>query len=246
MTNRTLTYRIEGIKGIELKNISPFFIEDNCIESFYLDLKLDKLYIKLKKEVNYEVEYDHINEFALSIFKSLLLINNIEITNPRIFLEQTGVINVSISASIDFIKIESNDNGVFYKQLFDYSKSLQVNDDVTLRTFELLKSNDKIIQFLGLYNLIMELISSGNKTSNQKEVTKYFKDNESKYGIRLLTSTRKNSSEDLEDELTQIRNEIAHQERIKDYSKIHSISEKITPRLIKKMIIIINDISKIE
>lgn len=242
--NKTITYRLEGIKGIELTNVDPLLIVDDYIESFYLDVKLDKLYIKLKKEVDFEDVYNHINDFAHRISMSLLLINNIDIGNPRIFLEQTGVINVNISAKIDFIKIEINDDGIFCNQLFDYSKSLQVNDYAILRTIELLKIDDRIIQFMGLYNLILELVPIGKQKSNQKIVVNFFKNNREKYGIRLLPSTRYDTSDDVEDELTQIRNEIAHQDRIRDINKIQSISEKITPRLMQKMIMVISDLSK--
>jgi len=103
--------------------------------------------------------------------------------------------------------------------------------------FWMLHSPHKVIQFMGLYDIMAELISN---PISQKRVHDYFGKNKSKYPFITFKQSRKDVNK-MEDSLTHLRNAIVHSERL-GVSEFLNISNNISDTHIKHLLIVINDL----
>lgn len=103
--------------------------------------------------------------------------------------------------------------------------------------FWILHSPHKVIQFMGLYDIMAELISS---PISQRKVHDYFGMNKSKYPFIKFEPSRKDPNK-MEDSLTHLRNVIAHSKQI-GVSEFLNVSNNISDTHIKYLLIVINDL----
>jgi hypothetical protein len=110
------------------------------------------------------------------------------------------------------------------------------------RIFKTLHNPNTIVQFMSLYQFLMELLQESRPHVSQKSVINYLKNNESKYDFLYFKPTRKEGENFDEDCFTYIRNEIGHSEETNDLNLYKQLGSQITQQLIKNLIIVINDV----
>ncbi len=127
------------------------------------------------------------------------------------------------------------------KTIYDKGLSCRTNfeeyEALYKELFYILHSPHKVIQFMGLYDIMAELICS---PISQKRVHDYFGRNKNKYPFITFEPSRKDTNKK-EDSLTYLRNAIAHS-RQAGISEYLEISDTISDEHIKCLLIVINDL----
>ncbi len=112
--------------------------------------------------------------------------------------------------------------------------------------FYILHSPHRVVQFLGLYDVLADLIKeayrkNGKEISDvQRRVRDFFGKNKGKYDFVKFVESSKDKSK-TEDSFTHLRNQIAHS-RQAGVKQFIDISERITLACIQNMLTVINDI----
>lgn len=127
------------------------------------------------------------------------------------------------------------------KGIYDAGLQHQTNfadcEAVYKEIFWILHSPHKVIQFMGLYDIMAELICS---PISQSKVHDYFGKNKNKYPFITFEPSQKDPSKN-EDSLTHLRNAIAHSQQI-GTQKYLEVSRSISDEHIKRLLRVINDL----
>lgn len=140
-------------------------------------------------------------------------------------IAKTGSINELYEAALK-TNVETKEKAEKYKELFC-----------------ILQCSDRVIQFLGLYDIMSDLISKLYKTQHkgtQDKVHDFFGKNKGRYPkVGFYDSNKDNKKK--EDSFTYLRNQIAHsiQAGVGDFLEV---SEGISFECIQGMLVVINDL----
>lgn len=137
--------------------------------------------------------------------------------------------------------LTSQEAGDFYNSIMSYNT--EINDKTKTKyreLFYILHNPHRVMQYVGLYDILMALVSPENKRSEQKYVHQFLAKNRDQYEFIEFVPSNRNDKEN-EDILTHIRNNIAHS-REAGIDNFMKTSEMISEREVSFLLRLINDI----
>lgn len=239
--------KLHGFKNLILNNNSPCECENEIIENFYIDDKLEYIQLVLKNDIDIEKDRDKIDCFLYHIYYNLLMHRETKFDVPYFDCEYIkNAKHIKVTDKIEFFDTVNITTSIsaegFYNEILLNSTEINSNFLKYKRIFKTLENPNIIIQYMSLYQYLMELLSGNNKNISQKAVIKYFKSNKEKYPFVSFEETRKSNSNYEEDCFTYLRNEIAHCEKTNNFSLYCDLGSKISQLTIKNLIKVINDV----
>jgi len=235
------------------ENHYEYTISDNCpyvyknhlfLDSVYINEQITEITFYLQSEKSYKNYINEISNELERICFNLIAHSELPILQPYCLFE--------IGINEDGSEIHLNDKlnlreecfifkNIPAESIYDSGLGHQTDFEkhgVTYKElFWILHSPHKVIQFMGLYDIMAQLISS---PISQKKIHDYFGKNKSRYPfIRFLPS--RSNAEKMEDSLTYLRNAIAHSKQLGVYEFLYT-SETISDTYIKYLLIVINDL----
>jgi len=248
--NNYVQYDLKGFCNLKLRENVPYKVaNDQYIDTIQLNDTLTKMILYLKNGISYKNNKEYIDIFARQIIFNLIAKTEADIDNPDWHIEgifenremfsgeQLGFReSVTVFRCIDAVKI--------YENLLNSPTSMNKHFLLYERIFSVLQNPNLVVQFMSLYQILLEkttcVIGHGK---GQKNVTDYFKLNKDKYPFiefQPSRDPRKNGRD--EDRFTYIRNKIGHCEETDDFAAYKKLGSIITNQLIKKMLIVLNDV----
>lgn len=161
----------------------------------------------------------------------------LELTTDEFGNEIQLEINERVALYDKLIMFKDISTQSLYNAAFNHVTNFNKHESIYKKIFWILHSPHKVIQFLGLYDLMATLI---HDPISQKKVHDYFGKNKNKYPFIEFKKSRKDPKK-MEDSLTYLRNEIAHSEQM-DIKEYLNVSEKISHTHIQYLLKVINDI----
>lgn len=215
-----------------------------CLDKVYIDDHLTSItfYFLEGKEAK-----EYINDVHVELERicfNLITYSELPISQPycqcEIIVNSTGdevTLNDHFQMHDKCFMFKSCSAKQFYELGINKSNNFDNYEATYKEIFWILHSPHKVIQFMGLYDIMSNLIYS---PIDQKKVHDYFGRNKKKYPFIQFMPSRKDETKK-EDSLTFLRNAIAHsrQAGIKEYLEA---SEKISDGQIKQLLMVINDL----
>lgn len=238
-----LRFSLHGFKAIKLRdNTEKFNIDNEYISSIYINNDLTEMYVELHKNITYEKSHKEICTFLDGICFNMLSRIEVEADVPyrRLELVCDGtnmVVHDSMCFRESLIITRNIPASNFYKTIISKENAMCEQHVLYQKIFEMLHNPNPIMRFLGLYDLLLVLVSKENDIQ-QKYVHIYLGKNKARYEPYL--SFIKNKDGKSEDILTHLRNEIAHWEQTNDFEKYRTV--EIPPSLIRLLLCILNDV----
>ncbi len=124
-----------------------------------------------------------------------------------------------------------------YECGMEHNTNFQENQALYKELFWILHSPHKVIQFMGLYDIMASLIST---PISQQRVHDYFGKNRNRYPFVAFYPSQKDPSKK-EDSFTHLRNGIAHSKQV-GVDKYLQIADGVSDNHIKQLLIVINDL----
>lgn len=231
----------------QIQDNKPFVFENHKIfHSIYITDDFSRMILELKDGVDINKSYEAIVSECEKFCYNIISRTDKAIHQPLFkFLSSTQDFHMRIDETISLREVvcltKKTKSDSFYK-LITENEVLIEKSGYYKAIFNILQAPNIITQFIGLYDILIELISyisSPKKEIKQTYVLNYFKKHK-EHGIGIISCERDKKIKE-EDAFTKIRNDIAHSRRISPaaYSKIES---QINLTTIKKMLVIINDL----
>lgn len=240
--------------AMTLTDVKPYLYENHpFLHSVSINEHITSITFELKEGFSC---LDHIKEIGHELeritFNIISRYPNLPINKPVCYIE------AAIHNGEDLTE------GRLYEQLFmredvfcmkqepiDRLYEMALNNDVAVKEktekykelFCILQCSDRVIQFLGLYDVMSDLISKLYKTQHkgtQDKVHDFFGKNRSRYpNVKFYESNKDNKKK--EDSYTYLRNEIAHSMQV-GVGKFLEVSQGITFECIQDILVVINDL----
>lgn len=189
------------------------------------------------KEIHIELEQICFNLITHSELPIDRPVCRLELAADELGNEIQLEINERFAFQDELIPFKNMSTQRLYNAAFNHVTNFNKHESIYKKIFFILHSPHKVIQFLGLYDLMATLI---HEPISQEKVHNYFGENRSKYPFIEFKQSRKNPK-NKEDSLTYLRNEIAHSEQL-DIEEYLKVSEKISHIHIQYLLKVINDI----
>jgi hypothetical protein len=244
-----LQYNLNGFNNLKLRENKPFEIENTYIKSICFNDDLTILTVVLNDNVNYQKNGKEIELYLDHISFNLIINMETDINIPfrRLEVIKDGTSlnlseHVTIREEVTISRVLPADR--IYHAIVDSDTAIEDHSLFYKRIFKTLHNPNLIAQFMSLYQFLMELLARERKRVEQKNVVEYFKNHADKYPFITFEPTRrKNITNSFdEDYFTYIRNEIGHSEDTNDMELYTSLGKKITSRLIKQLVTVLNDV----
>ena len=228
-----------------LKNNSPYMYQDHSfLESVYINESITEITFYLQSGKSCENYMEEISKELERICYNLITHSELPILQPICHLETAVDDSGSKIQFNDYITLHDECfifKTIDAKTIYDNGLKFQTNfekyEAKYKELFWILHSPHKVIQFMGLYDVMAELICS---PISQKKVHDYFGKNKNIYPIIKFEPSRKDANK-MEDSLTHLRNAIAHSEQM-GASEFINISNSISDTHIKYLLIVINNL----
>lgn len=230
-----------------IKNNIPYqFEEHDFLERIFIDEHITSITFYLKAGLSCR---DYLNEVHIELEKlcfNLIAYSELPILQPVCNLEAI------VDENGKDIKMELRERMVFRDELicniqispnsifnaaFNHSSDFGNHEAIYKKIFWILHSPHRVIQFLGLYDIMANLIHA---PICQKKVHDYFGKNREKYPFITFEKSKKNPNTS-EDSLTHLRNLIAHSEQC-DINEFVNVSQKISDTHIRYLLQVINNL----
>lgn len=250
---RKIVWEMVGFEKINIINNDKYTLDDELIESIFITVSDEYKLYSLTFEIKDEVEIDK-NKYLKIIYQAenicLNIIKQGQVTINKPFIriienslfepiELSDYLEIKDEFEIINIGIEAKH---FYDVILKFDKNYINNILNYRRIYEFLKSDNKLIQFLGLYDFLLELVAKEKEEKNQNNVTdyinKYKHDLEQEYPFhqQVFDCKKIGRREKLEDGITTFRNKISHFERVNDIERYLELEKSanwfITPLII--------------
>lgn len=247
-TGRYLQYKLVGFSGLKLEKNSVYHISNKWIKTILLDENVSILTVVLNDDILYCEHIADIETYLNHICFNLITETEADISMPIRYLElikdgSNMQINdhITLRDSISITRIMPAES--VYSAVVNAPTDFENHAVIYERIFKTLHNPNLIVQFMSLYQLLMELLANGGKIE-QRNVVDYFKNNKSKYpfiSFRPTRNTKVKVSYD-EDSFTYFRNEIGHSEDTNDMEQYKSLGSQVSSQTIKKLVKVINDV----
>lgn len=249
---RKIVWEMIGFKKLVLKDNEKYYLENHkLLKSIYIGCDnsgFTRLEIEIKDQVDITQEfYEEIGNIAENICLNLIINEDILINKPLIRVIEDNLMP-EYKKQNDYIEIRSSLKMIaklpaldIYKEALRLDKNYAKNKLIYYRIFRLLECDNELIQFLGLYDFLLELTNKGNSEKIQAKLVTFIQENQSE--LKKFYNNRADFFEikptgvrnKLEDGLTRFRNKIAHSERVDD-AKEYTALEKSAKSYIKPVI----------
>lgn len=257
-------YRMQGFNkqlhqcdnrwAMTLTDVKPYLYENHpFLHSVSINEHITSITFELKegfscldciKEIGYELER--------ITFNIISRYPNLPINKPVCYIEATihndkdlttGILHEPIRIGEELFCMKTSSIDGLYEVALNSDVATKEKTDKYQELFCILQCSDRVIQFLGLYDIMSDLISKLYKTQHkgiQDKVHDFFGRNRDRYPkVGFYESNKDNKKK--EDFFTHLRNKIAHSMQIgvKDFLEV---SQGITFECIQGMLVVINDL----
>lgn len=239
---------LHGFKDFLLYDNKPYIVNNELIKSIYIDNDLKQMKVELQKDITYTGNEKQIENYLYHLCFNLIVKTEVCYSLPVYTIDvifennKDMVVKDSLNLNDTIEIIRSYQGDYVYNLITKSPTSIEENFMKYERIFKTLHNPNIIVQFMSLYQFLMELLQGNKPHPSQKSVTKYLKANKHKYSFLSFKPTRKQGESYNEDCFTYIRNEIGHCEETNDLNLYKQLGNQITQQLIKNLIIVLNDI----
>lgn len=233
---------------VTLKNNSKYYYgKHDILESVFIDDKFSTLTFTLLPGKEAKDHLDEISDELEKICFNIIAYSGIPTVQPVCSIEMiTNELGTKIELSErlsfrDSIEIRSEmEMSVFYENIMRKNTPLSDNKATYKELFFILHNPHEVIQFIALYDILLNLICRPDERNKQKRVRDFLGKNRNKYPFIQFHQCNDNSDKK-EDTFSHLRNNIAHSKSagIEEFQKT---SESITYREISYILQVINDI----
>ena len=242
-----IQYALRGFKNLILKDNKSYDINHSLIQSIYISDDITSMIVTLKENIHYFEHNKEIERFLNHVCFNLIANTETEVFQPVRILESVHDENqISCYDHVelrDSLRIIRNYNADYiYKSVIDTPTSIDRHYLKYERIFRILHNPNLIMQYMSLYQFLLDLLSEGHTYPAQSYVTEYFKNNIDKYPYVSFKQTRRKNKEFNEDIFTYIRNEIGHSEETDDLELYENMGKQINNQLIKNLVHVLNDV----
>lgn len=237
-----------GFENLSLSDNQKYIINNELIKYISIDDNLKSMYVELQDDITYSENEQKIKNYLYHICFNLIIKTEVYYDTPiyiiKFIREKDKPIIIKDRLGIcDTAKIlKSFSAQSIYNKIINSPTNIEENFIKYERIFKTLHNPNTIVQFMSLYQFLMELLQGSRPHPSQRAVINYLKDNEEKYDFLYFKPTRKEGGNFDEDCFTYIRNEIGHSEETNDLNLYKQLGSQITQKLIKDLIIVINDV----
>ena len=243
-------YSLKGLCNLRLTRNRKIALHHLLVKSVLIQEELKWFALVLNEGVQYVEQKTAIDLFAKQLFFSMVVQTDADINQPRILIssyvdgERIDLVEY-FSLDEDIVCLKEEPADYVYKKIIDTAWPAFDTQKVRYeRILSTLQNPSLVIQFISLYQLLMELL--GQKASvkhpSQQNVYDYFFKNSKKYPDVTFRKTRKKDREFEEDSFTYLRNELAHCEETNDMILYLKLGSSITCQTIKQLARVINDV----
>ena len=239
---------VSSSRSLRLKNNSPYYYKNhNIFESVFIDSNFSTITFTMLP--NLEAK-DYLNEISDELEKicfNIIAYSEVSTLQPFCSVEMiTNVQGKKIEMKDTFslrdrlkihVEIESSS---FYESVMNKNTPVSDYKAIYKELFLILHNPHEVIQFIALYDILLNLICSPNKGNKQKQVHDFFGKNKSKYPYIQFFPCNNDPSKN-EDTFTHLRNNIAHSKSA-GIHKFYETSQSITHMEIASILQVINDI----
>ena len=220
-------------------------ISHPLIKSILLKRNIDALEVELRENINYRECCDELKCYLNQFFLKLIIETDVYFFQPSYRLgfikTATGLIaedNVNIREEVTMETTWEADD--IYKKLLKGLVIVNQNKLLYERVYGILQHPNLVIQFMELYQLLLNLLSKEDEDKVQRNVINYFY--KQKYSFVEFKTTRKSNSSFKEDSFTYLRNMIAHSELVDSIKLYKDAVEQVNNDVIRKLLMVINDV----
>lgn len=240
-----IKFSLSGFYNVKLNNNQKRKVNHNIINNVFIEEDLKSVTLELNDDINFEEHKDEIYKYFSHIYFNIISKTGADIDKPKFFLEIIKNDNESLVNENIVIKEECNLSRSYeafdiYNMVIESTTALDKHELLYHRIFSTLENPNLIIQFMNLYQMLMELLSKGKRKVEQKNVVDYFKTN--KYRFITFEETRRTGKQYKEDSITYLRNQIGHCEDTNDINLYKQLGTSITCHTINDIITVLNDV----
>ena len=231
----------------QLTDNHPFILKDHAfLHSFQIDDSFKYITFYLKPGYDPTKYQNEISDELEKICFNIIAHTDITTDQPICFLEditdETGKsMNKQLHDSIhitDSIKLHKTFQAdTIYRIIASTNVDMSNHSSLYQELFYILHNPHRVIQFMGLYDIMADMIHS---PIQQSKVHDFFGKNKDRYTFVEFVPSRKDLSKK-EDSITYLRNTIAHSKQV-GIAEYLTIAESISEGSIKQLLTIINDL----
>lgn len=243
-----LICKLYGFKNLTIMENKNYPIKNELIKSIKLNDNLESIQIELKDGITYTGHEDEIKSYLYHICFNLIIRTEVFYTMPMYSIDLIHENNKDLKAKdilnirgVCEIRRDYSADDIYYK-ITNSSTNIEKNIMKYERIFKTLHNPNKIVQFMSLYQFLMELLQGDKEYPSQKNVTEYLRKKEKEYDFISFKKTRKKGQNFDEDYFTYKRNEIGHSEETNDLNLYRKLGSEIDQQTIKNLVIVINDV----
>lgn len=246
--------KCDGKWEITLENNQEYLYQNHpFLYSVFIDEHLTSITFNIKEGLRLADYASEIgSELEKITFNLISRVPNLPINkplcHPEIAIDYDGT-KINVRAN-DFLELkdeifilQTQSAKSIYEMGIANQVALKENSGEYNKMFCILQCSDRVIQFLGLYDMMANLISQRYSTSHkgiQEKVHNFFGKNREKYPfIQFYESDKCNKKK--EDSFTYLRNKIAHSMQA-EVGEFLEKSQGISFECIQKLLVIINDL----
>lgn len=244
---RYIRYKLVGFNNIKINGNCEFNLDTNLFKSILISDDVKHLTVELQDAITLAEYENEILVYLNHICLNLIMQTEATLNAPVRILElvKDGTImnihdHIKLQDSMEIIRSTSAPE--FYKKVVNSPTAMSRHFLLYERIFKTLHNPNKVVQFLSLYEFLMELLSKGKKRIEQKNVTEYIKNNSSRYPFVSFKPTRRKGQTFTEDNFTHLRNEIGHCEDTNDLNMYKGLGCQITDNTLRHLIKVLNDV----
>ena len=250
----SVTYTMDGFgekpkkgqitKNLKILNNEPYVFDDHpFLHSFFINDSFSEITFYFKEGLNPEDYIKELGDELETICFNIITRTEIQTFCPVCTIKMINGEKIYLNDHMPFSEslhmIESEEASIFYSKLVDSDLKLSQNKVAYKELFFILHNPNRVVQFIGLYDVLAGLVQHGD-TFSQLHMHNFFGRNKERYPFITFT-TKTENSRGPEDSFTKLRNDIAHSKRvgIEEYLKI---ANNIPYQTIQQILLVISDI----
>jgi len=247
---RYLIYKLNGLESYKIQNNLNFNVENDLIKKIFIDDNLKEIKVELQDNIYYEEKEDEIKKYINHVFFNLITQTSSVLKEPSIEIIKikdgkiSPLISITKSSSKFSISVQIEGEKL-YNNITTSKTAINKHALYYERIFSILGNPNKVVQYISLYDFLMELLTPYRKNNAQRYIVSYFKEKYRNYSFiefQLSRDPRKAGKNFKEDSFTFIRNEIAHVEDTNNLNLYKELGKKINDKIIRDLIKVINDV----
>lgn len=245
MEGFTVKQRKEGFsRRLKITDNKPYeFNNHSFLESFYINDNFTEITFNFKEGLEPKEYLNGVSDILETICFNIITYPEIQTTCPLCRLKMINgekiQLNDYMSLTDSIQTIETEDASTFYEKIVSKDIKLAENKAAYKELFYVLHNPNKVVQFIGLYDVLADLVKHGD-TFAQSQMHDFFGRNKARYPFITFSEKAENSRGN-EDSFTKLRNDIAHSKRVGIEAYLE-IAENISYKTIQQILLVISDI----